>query len=431
MALLNLFLIALLIALTAFFVASEFAIVKVRMTKIEHLAASGNKSAQAAMKVLNHLDEYLSACQLGITITSLGLGWLGEPTVEKLLHPVLQSFEVNETISSVVSFTIAFSAITFLHVVVGELAPKTVAIQKSEKISLLVAQPLIYFYKVMYPFIWLLNGSAQIITRLFGLHPASDHEMAHSEEELRLILSESYKSGEINQTEYQYVDKIFEFDERLAREIMIPRTEMVVVDEQDLIEENLKRMIKERYTRYPVVDGDKDHVTGIINVRDLLIDLIDNKRPESLTAYIRPVIHVIETIPVRDLLMKMQLKHIHMAILIDEYGGTAGLVTVEDILEEIVGDIRDEFDVDEQPDIQRVSEGTYIVDGKVLIDDLNKVIGTSLNHSNIDTVGGWLLSEKIEVKEEEEIEYDGVIFKVLEMDGRHISSVQVTLSNLE
>lgn len=219
--------VAILIAFTGFFVAAEFAIVKIRSSRIDQLVAEGKRGALAAKKVTTNLDEYLSACQLGITVTAMGLGWLGEPTIEKLLHPLFEKWNLNPSISSVLTFGLAFMIMTYLHVVVGELAPKTMAIQKAERVTLLLAGPLMMFYKVMYPFIWVLNGSARVITGLFGLKPASEHEVAHTEEELRLILSDSYESGEINQAEYKYVNNIFEFDNRIAKEIMVPRTEII------------------------------------------------------------------------------------------------------------------------------------------------------------------------------------------------------------
>lgn len=219
--------VAILIAFTGFFVAAEFAIVKVRSSRIDQLVAEGKRGALAAKKVTTNLDEYLSACQLGITVTAMGLGWLGEPTIEKLLHPLFEKWNINPSISSVLTFGLAFMLMTYLHVVVGELAPKTLAIQKAEKVTLLLATPLMMFYKIMYPFIWVLNGSARVITGLFGLKPASEHEVAHTEEELRLILSDSYESGEINQAEYKYVNNIFEFDNRIAKEIMADRKSVV------------------------------------------------------------------------------------------------------------------------------------------------------------------------------------------------------------
>mgnify|MGYP003440262637 CR=1 FL=1 len=236
MDILNLVILALLIALTAFFVASEFAIIKVRSSRIDQLVEEGKKGATSAKKVTTHLDEYLSACQLGITVTALGLGWIGEPTVAHLVEPLFSKLNIPPSATHILSFIIAFSLVTFLHVVVGELAPKTIAIHKAETITLLVAKPLILFYKMMFPFIWVLNGSARLVTKMFGLEPASEHEIAHTEEELRIILSDSYKSGEINQSEFKYVNKIFEFDDRIAKEIMVPRTEVITLSKDDSLD---------------------------------------------------------------------------------------------------------------------------------------------------------------------------------------------------
>ncbi|OAS85630.1 MULTISPECIES: hemolysin family protein [Metabacillus] len=428
MATINLFLLALLIAFTAFFVATEFAIVKVRTSRIDQLIAEGKKGAVSAKRVVSHLDEYLSACQLGITVTALGIGWLGEPTFEELLHPIFEYFHLNESIASILSFGIAFAIVTFLHVVVGELAPKTVAIQKAEALTLYLSVPIIWFYRIMYPFIWLLNGSARLLVGIFGLKPASEHDLAHSEEELRILLSESYKSGEINQTELKYVNNIFEFDERIAKEIMVPRTEMVSISIDDSLDEILNIVREENYTRYPVDDGDKDNILGFVNMKELLTDKVMNQdrvKELKLSAYINPVISVIETIAIHDLLVKMQKERTHIAILIDEYGGTSGLVTVEDILEEIVGEIRDEFDEDEIPEIRKLKENHFILDGKVLIGDVNNLLGTNLSDKEIDTIGGWFLTENIDAKAGTEVEKEGFIFKVSNIDGHHIQYLEV------
>ena len=426
----NLFLVALLIGLTAFFVASEFAIVKVRSSRIDQLVSEGNQTALAAKRVISHLDEYLSACQLGITITSLGLGWLGEPTIETLLHPAFEKFDLNPSIASIISFALAFSVITFLHVVIGELAPKTFAIQKAERITLLFAKPLIWFYRIAYPFIWTLNSSARVFTGMFGLKPASEHEIAHSEEELRIILSDSYKSGEINSSEFKYVNKIFEFDERIAKEIMVPRTNIVTLSAESNIDEVLSIIKEERYTRYPVVDGDKDNILGIVNVKELLTTLVNHKSEhENISSFIKPVIRVIETIPIQALLVKLQKERSPMAVLLDEYGGTAGLVTVEDIIEEIVGEIRDEFDIDEIPEVQKVKDDHYIFDAVMLIEDVNDLLGISIEEEEVDTIGGWFLTQKYEVKPEDKIEEQGYCFKVKEIDGHHIQYLEVTKMN--
>ncbi|WP_147535924.1 hemolysin family protein [Bacillus marasmi] len=426
MELLNLALIALLIALTAFFVASEFAIVKVRSSRIDQLIAEGNRSAVAAKKVITHLDEYLSACQLGITITALGLGWLGEPTFEVMLRPLFDQLALNESVSHLLSLGFAFAIVTFLHVVVGELSPKSFAIQKAEGITLIFSKPLILFYKILFPFIWILNTSARLFTGLFGLKPATEHEIAHSEEELRIILSESYEQGEINQSEYSYVNNIFEFDNRIAKEIMVPRTEIVAIDKSSSLEEMFIVISEEKFTRYPVVEGDKDNIIGMINIKELLTASLNvNAEDFSIEPYIKPVIRVIETIPIHDLLVKMQKERNHMAILLDEYGGTAGLVTVEDILEEIVGEIRDEFDQDEIPLIRKIADQHYIFDAKILIEDVNDLLATHIPDDDVDTLGGWILTQKYNVKLKDTVEFEGFEFKVIESDGHHILYVEV------
>lgn len=423
----NLVLVFLLIALTAFFVASEFAIVKVRSSQIEQLISDGNKKALAAKRVISNLDEYLSACQLGITITALGLGWLGEPVVARLLRPIFELIDASPSIIQILSTAIAFTTITFIHVVIGELAPKTVAIHKAEAIALLTAGPLILFYRIMYPFIWVLNSSARFITRLFGLKPIAEHELAHSEEELRIILSNSYENGEINQSEFKYVNKIFEFDNRIAKEIMVPRTEMISLSKDDTVAMFLSMVKTEKFTRYPIFDGDKDHIIGLVNLKDIFTEVIENSETtaKTLEDFVRPIIRVIESIPVHDLLVKMQKERIHMAILMDEYGGTSGLVTAEDIIEEIVGEIQDEFDIDEVPLIQRVKEDHYIFDAKVLVSEVNELLGIDIQEEDVDTIGGWILTLNYDVKQGDVITYGDYNFTIMEIEDLHIKYVEV------
>ena len=423
----GLILIAILIGLTAFFVISEFAIVKVRVSRIEQLVEEGNKKAVAAKKIIDNLDEYLSACQLGITVTALGIGWLGESTFRSILTALFGNIQMPESLSHALSITLAFLIMTFLHVVIGELAPKTIAIQKAEQVSLLFARPLIWFYRIMYPFIWLLNGSARLIVRAFGFKPASESESAHTEEELRMILSESYKNGEINQSEFKYVNNIFDFDNRIAKEIMVPRTEIESIDINESVETLLQIAEIEKFTRYPVTDGDKDHIVGLINLKEVLTSVISGKdiSKSSIRTYIRPIIRVIDTIPIHNLLLKMQKEQIHMAILYDEYGGTSGLVTVEDIIEEIVGEIRDEFDLDEIPLIRHVGENHYIFDGKVLVSEINDLLNININDEDVDTIGGWFLTENFEAKQGDSIIFDDYEFKILEMEDHHIDYIEV------
>ena len=423
----NVIIIAVLIAFTAFFVASEFAIVRVRTTRIDQLVSEGNKKAEAARKVISNLDGYLSATQVGITITSLILGWRGESTVRKLLEPIFSWIQLPLSLEPIISTVLAFAIITFFNVVIGELAPKTFAIQKAEEIILLVAQPLILFYKLLYPFIWILNRSARYITGLFGIKPASEQELVMSEEELRMLLSHSYESGEINQSEYKYVNKIFEFDDRIAKEIMVPRTEVITLSKEATMDEIIETVRQEKYTRYPIIDGDKDNILGIVNIKEVLTDCIEQKclGEEPLIPYLKPVIHVIETIPIKELLVKLQKNRSHLAVLSDEYGGTAGIVTVEDILEEIVGEIRDEFDIDELPLIQIKGNGNFILDGKVLISEVNDLLGTTLEEEDVDTIGGWFLTQKFDVHKGDAIEKDGFTFQIKEIEGHHILYIEV------
>ncbi|WP_342559617.1 hemolysin family protein [Psychrobacillus sp. FSL W7-1457] len=433
MTALNLTIFVILIALTAFFVATEFAIVKVRHSRIDQLVAEGRKGSKAAKQVTSRLDEYLSACQLGITVTALGIGMVGESTFEFILHPLFETIGIST--DNIHYFTIgaAFLIATFLHVVVGELAPKTIAIQKAEAVTLVFAKPIMIFYKILYPFIWFLNGSARLLVGLFGMRPASEHELSHTEEELRLLLAESYKSGEINQNELKYVNNVFEFDDRIAREIMVPRTQIIGFERKATFNEVLTTISEERYTRYPVYEEDRDNIIGFINIKDFLTLGINNRitlENFNIEDFVNPVINTIETTPINSLLLKMQKERIHMAILLDEYGGTSGLVTVEDILEEIVGEIRDEFDDDEIADVRKVKEDHYIIHTNVLLDDVAKLLKIDLYNPDVDTIGGWYYTQDIELHLDEQIEYGGYIFSINEKQDNHIQFIEVQKFNV-
>ncbi len=423
---LNLFMIALLILLTAFFVATEFAIVKLRASRIDQLVVEGRKNALAVQRITSNLDAYLSACQLGITITALGLGFLGEPTVAKILSPLFEGFAMSEQLSHALSIAIAFVTITFLHVVVGELAPKTVAIQKAEAISLMTAKPLIFFHKIMYPAIWLLNGSAIALVRMFGLRPVKEHEDAHTEEEIQIILNESYQSGKINNTEYGYVSRIFAFDELLAKEIMVPRTDMICLYTNHSLAENMDVIRKEQYTRFPVASESKDNIIGMINTKQLFLEYDANKTVD-FKKLVHPVLSVSEVTPVKLLLKRMQLERVHIAILVDEYGGTSGLITIEDILEEIVGEIRDEFDADERKEIEQLADQCYLLDGKVLLDEISELVGFDFETEDVDTLGGWLYSQVSDPKPGKEHRYEHLKFIIRETSKNRIRKVEMQI----
>jgi len=418
--------VALLIFLTGFFVAAEFAIVRVRSSRIDQLVLEGKKGALSVQKIISNLDAYLSACQLGITCTALGLGFLGEPTVEAILMPVFHDLGVSESLSHPLSIGIAFIVITFLHVVVGELAPKTWAIQKAEQITFLIARPMILFHKVLYPFIWTLNGSANGLVKLFGLHPAKEHEDAHSEEEIQIILNESYQSGKINNTEYGYVSRIFAFDELLAKEIMVPRTDMVCLYTNNSLEKNLEIIRKEQYTRFPVAMENKDNIVGMINTKQLFLEY--SRAEFDLKSLIHPVLSVSEVTPVKTLLKRMQQERVHIAILVDEYGGTSGLITIEDIIEEIVGEIRDEFDTDERKEIELLDENCYLLDGKVLLSELYELTGVSFEEEEVETIGGWIYSNLQEPKQGKTLEYENLTFIVRETSKNRIRKIELQIN---
>ncbi|CAM4195562.1 hemolysin family protein [Paenibacillus tarimensis] len=425
---LNIVMIVILIVLTAFFVATEFAIVKLRGSRVDQMVNEGRKNALAVQKVTSNLDGYLSACQLGITITALGLGWLGEPTVEKLLYPVFHDLGISEDAGHILSFAIAFALITFLHVVIGELAPKSIAIQKAEQVSVVTAPLIIFFYKLMYPFIWVLNGSANLLVRALGMRPASEHEEAHSEEEIRIILSESFESGKINKTEYGYVNKIFTFDELLAREIMVPRTDMICLYMDKSLSENISIIKKEQYTRFPVASESKDHIIGFINTKQFFLHY-DNQPDFDLKSLIQPLLTVPEVMPIKTLLSKMQQQRVHIALLLDEYGGTSGLITIEDILEEIVGEIRDEFDADEKKPVEKIGDNRYLVQGNTLLDEVNQLIGIPLTDEDVDTIGGWLFSRHPELQKGEEWQYGPITFIVQERDKNRIRRIELVVAS--
>ncbi|WP_424768256.1 hemolysin family protein [Paenibacillus sp. sgz302251] len=426
----NLFMVALLILLTAFFVATEFAIVRVRSSRIDQLVLEGRKNALSVQRVTSNLDAYLSACQLGITITALGLGWLGEPTVEKLLLPLFESLNINSDASHILSFLIAFVSITFLHVVVGELAPKTWAIQKAEYLSFLTAKPIIFFHTLMYPFIWTLNGSANALVRLFGLRPASEHEEAHSEEEIQIILNESFQSGKINNTEYGFVSRIFAFDELLAKEIMVPRTDMICLFTNKSLQENMEIIRKEQYTRFPVALESKDNIVGMINTKHLFLQY-DSEKDFDFKKLVHPVLSVSEVTPVKLLLKRMQQERVHIAILVDEYGGTSGLLTIEDILEEIVGEIRDEFDADERRDIEQLADNCYLLDGKVSLSELSDLTGIDFEEEDVDTVGGWLYSQIPDPKPGKEHQFGQFKFIIREASKNRIRKIEMLIEEPE
>ncbi|WP_063568064.1 hemolysin family protein [Paenibacillus sp. O199] len=421
---LNIVLLIILIALTAFFVASEFAVVKIRTSRVDQLVAEGNKKAILAKKVVSDLDYYLSACQLGITVTALGLGALGKPTVERLLYPVFNYLDVSASISAVASYAIAFILVTFLHVVVGEMAPKTMAIQFSEKLTLLLSPPLYWFGKIMYPFIWALNGASRVLLRAFGVKPAG-HEQAYSEDEIKIIMNQSYEGDENNKTKLSYLENVFVFDERDAKDIMVPRTELVTLNQNMTYDDIIPILDEHNYSRYPVIeDGDKDRIVGVVNVKKILPDMVA-LREHQLIDFVREIPFVSEVTSIQDAMIKMQQERVHMAVVVDEYGGTSGIITMEDILEELVGEIRDEFDADEVADIQITGENQYLINGRVLLDELERQFGLVFEgNEEMDTVAGWIQFQKgVGVEQGDTVEHGDYVWTVVDAENFHIKQV--------
>lgn len=413
-----------LIAVTALFVIAESSLRALRPGRVDILVRGGRRGAKPLKKLAARTDHALSSCQLAITAISLTLGWLGQPAVRSILQPMFAYLPLSEPVKTFLSFLIAFILITYLHVVLGGLVPQVLAARRGEAFALAVSRPLLWFSSLLYPFIWLLNRSSRWIVSLIGLKPTSDWSEAHSEEELQILLSESLESGQINKSEYSFVSRIFAFDDLLAKDIMVPRTDMVCLHVHKSREENLQIIKREQYTRFPVIRENKDDIIGVINTKVLFLST--DEPPEApLQSLVRPVMTVSENIPLPALLTKMQKEHSHIAILIDEYGGTSGMVTIEDILEEIVGDIRDEFDAEEEQEITEIAANHLIVDGKVSVSLINGLLLTDLEEEDADTIGGWIYGQNLDIEEGTRLEYGDFRFTVLEREDSRIRKIEI------
>ncbi|MCX7877357.1 MAG: hemolysin family protein [Ignavibacteria bacterium] len=409
----------------AFFVAAEFAIVKVRSTQIQPLEGK-QKRAKIAMKVITHLDEYLSATQLGITMTSLALGWIGEPVTAKILEPLFGFIGIdNPALIHTSAIVVGFLIITFLHIVLGELAPKSVAIRYAKVTTLWTAGPLNFFYVIFRPFIWFLNGTANLILRALGLQPVTESERFHSEEELRILLAEGSKSGAIDQTEHALIEKIFEFNDKQAKDIMVPRNHMVALNINDSREKIFQIVTEEGFSRLPVYKDTIDNIIGIIYTKDL-ISASEHRELITLQDIIRPAFFVSATQQIGNLLKEMQRKKAHMGIVIDEFGGVEGLVTIEDIIEEIVGEIEDEYDVDSSQ-VTTEKSGVYLVNPIITIEDFNRKFNTNLPEDpDYQTLSGFLQKVTGHIPEiYERIDYRGMSFIITRKSGNRILQVRV------
>ena len=419
-----------LVLMNGFFVAAEFALVSVRGTRIKELVAQGNSAAKWAAKALEHPDQVIAATQLGITLASLGLGWIGEPALSHLLQPLIEFLPINlqEGASHSIAVGMAFTIITFLHVVVGELAPKSIALQNPEGTSLWVARPTLWTEWIFKPFIWALNGTGNALLKMMGVNPAEGHELVHSVEELKMIVTASAQEGVVESDEQEMLHAIFDFGELLVRRVMIPRTEITAFEADIFLEEAIDLAIHSSYTKFPIYDDDLDNIIGIVHIKDLLRAKQSNGDEEcKIRTLAREAYFVPESVPVRSVLQQFRAKRRHIAIVMDEFGGTAGLVTLEDLMEEIVGEVSDPFD-NEQPEVQKRADGSVVVDGLLSIEEVNKELGLSLQDSNYDTIAGFVLGHFNRIPEiGDVIEIEGLRIRVEEMDGRRIARLEVVL----
>jgi len=417
-----------LVGLNGFFVAAEFAFVRVRGTSVEQLADEGRAGAGSLQAVMADLDNYLAVTQLGITLASLGLGWVGEPAVAALLEPVLAPI-LPESLLHLVAFAVGFTIITFLHVVFGELAPKTFAIARTERLSLLLAPPMQLFYYLFYPGIVVFNGSANAFTQLLGVPAASETDETLGEREIRRVLARSGEEGNIDAAEVAMIESVFDLDDTVVREVMVPRPDVVSVPADATLSDIRSVVFDEGHTRYPVVEADdSDQIVGFIDVKDVLRAGEDGNENTTAGDIAHEIPVVPETTAINDLLLQFRQDRRQMAAVIDEWGSLEGIATIEDVVEAVVGDLRDEFDVDgREHAIRKQSDGSYDADGGVPLSTVSEALGVDLDSDAVETIGGLVLSQLDRAPEVgDTAQAGGYVFEVTSVDGTRISTVAIS-----
>jgi len=414
----------LLVLLNGFFVAAEYSFVRVRETQLDELAEAGSVMAKRARAISAQLDSYIAAAQLGVTLASLAIGWIGEPAVATLIGPLFGWLRDSmEPLYHVLAFSIAFIAITYLHIVIGELAPKYLAIQRALRIALLCAVPLDLFYRLVRPFNWLVARSANGIVRALGIRP---HEAldAHSDEELKMLVAASAKQGVLQESERVIVGNALDFADTVVRQVMVPRTEIIAIPE-DVDMNGLLAMARQtRFSRFPVYRDDLDHIVGVVHVKDLVG--VDRGSHAKARDMMRRVPFIPETLRLDQAMAEFKRQRAGLAVVIDEFGGTAGLVTLEDILEELVGPVTDEFDQGESQRIREEAPGTYVIDGLVPLDELREKLSLTLGEESYETVGGMVFGRLGRVaKVGDSVDVEGYRFVVTTVDGRRVAQVRV------
>ncbi len=425
----NLFLIGFLLLSNAFFVASEFSMVKVRKTKMEELSKNGNTTADVALEQIDDLDRFVAAVQLGVTISSLGLGWVGEATLAHLIEPIftfLPALAQGVAVHTL-SVSLAFALMTFLHVAIGELVPKSIALQYTETTALFVARPMSFITTIFHPFIWLLNGFGNLLLKMMRIpHPKSS--LAHSTEELDMLVDASFKEGVLNETEKEMLHNAFKFSDLTAKEVMIPRTDMICIPSDITREELNKLTCENQYTRYPVYEEDLDHIIGFIHVKDLYSTSLKCNE-FNLDKLLRPILFVPETITMDNIVREFKKCQGQIAIVVDEYGGTSGIITLEDVFEEIFGEVQDEFDEVEELDIKEIGENTYEANAILRLDEMAEFFGIDeeeFEEEDVDTLGGVVLKLLGRMaKMDDSVEWKDMTIQVKEVDGVRITKLLV------
>lgn len=412
--------------LNGFFVAAEFAIVKVRASQLEIKAQEGNRVAILSKHIVEHLDAYLAATQLGITLASLALGWIGEPVVSKMIISIMTFFDtaIDPALAHNIALPVAFIIITILHIVFGELTPKSLAILRPEQTTLIIAYPLRAFYLICRPFIWLLNGLANFILKLFGLHAVSEAE-SYSSDELKYLVDQVRESGNIEDTNYDIIKNAFDFSERTARQVMVPRTQIVAIDANDYDEVTLENVIEDGFSRIPCYEDSIDNIIGVVHLKDILKKMRQNENVD-IRSIVRPVSFVPETKRIGIILKEFQIKHQQIAVVLNEYGGMEGIITMEDILEELVGEIQDEYD-NEIPFVEPNGDGTYSVIATAAISDINNELPHPIDKAKqYDTLAGYLIDKFGRIPNtHDKLEDEGYEFTVVNKNKTSIVLVQM------
>lgn len=426
--------VAVLIFLNGFFVAVEFATVSARHTRIGQMAEQGNAVARLVQEMLEHTDRILAACQLGITIASLALGWIGEATVAALVEPPLLALTrelpgiITKSVAHGIGIVISFSLITAFHIVLGEQAPKTFAIRYPETVALWSARPTLWFDRVFRPFVWFLDRAAATVLRLVGVEPVGVHGTVYSVEELKRLVSESQESGFLDEEQEVMVHRVFEFGNRLAREAMIPRPDVIAIEAGSTLDDLLALFVSHTHARFPVYEQDLDHIVGFVSIKDVLKALAtDAERSDGITPLVRPAVVVPETRRVDSLFLEMRARDVQMAVVIDEYGGTAGIVTLEELMEEVLGRVGDEL-MPGRPLFHRVDEKTVEIDAGMRIDELSEELGIDLpDQPDYETVAGFVLFQLRRIPDTgDHLRYDNLNITVTEMRGPKIEKLRLT-----